>query len=233
MLFAATALALVLVGLLHVAAPAQQQSSDATGATEYAPDLSQTPVGPMDSIPRYALVSPNGRWEALIEEGTGRLFVREIGTTARTGAMQSYDLGSAVQPQLAFSPDGNALVYPQGEGGGTNLYLANLPPTASPKLLVDWPGPEDSPAFSPDGRRLAFVSWRAGTGINSIYVMELEKGPGGAVQVTNVGIGPSPETGKPPPGWVPPPDSGSIRFDGEDLRWTSNGKEYSATIPYQ
>lgn len=52
-----------------------------------------------------------------------------------------------------FSPDGQQLAYHRFENSEWNIYLINI--DGSGKTLL---GPGMQPAFSPDGRRLAFVN---------------------------------------------------------------------------
>jgi serine/threonine-protein kinase len=60
------------------------------------------------------------------------------------------------QPALAASPDGRRLVYVAARGNGTQLFVRSLDELAATPI----PGTEGgaSPAFSPDGERLAFAA---------------------------------------------------------------------------
>ncbi len=84
-----------------------------------------------------------------------------------------------------FDPDvdrrGERLVYASTRHRDTaDLYIKNVSGTAITQLTND-PANEQMPAFSPDGRKIAFASDRAGNW--DIYVMDARGGQ--AVQITN------------------------------------------------
>ncbi len=65
----------------------------------------------------------------------------------------------------AWTPGGNHLVFSANRNEGrehdhrnSELYIASLP-TGEIRALTDGPGPDHSPAVSPDGRRIAFVGY--------------------------------------------------------------------------
>ncbi|HEX2187422.1 MAG TPA: hypothetical protein VHG51_00930 [Longimicrobiaceae bacterium] len=79
-----------------------------------------------------------------------------------------------------FSPDGRTVVVSGLRGGVTDLYAIDLP-TGRATQLTDDRYTEMQPAFSPDGRRLAFVTDRFGTDLDALVyapyrlaVMEVE-----------------------------------------------------------
>lgn len=114
------------------------------------------------------------------------------------------DDGRSTGRIVAFAPD--------GRGG-----IASAP-------IVDAGGRPDRVAVSPDGTTVAFV-WGI-TGIASVWTVP---SAGGAPpsQRTNVGLEDAPRRpGEAPAGFVPPPDSGPPRFDGDDLVWTAQGREW-------
>ena len=78
-----------------------------------------------------------------------------------------------------FSPDGKTLYFEQRVQGGHARRIAALDlasPKSAPRIL-DTRGDAASPAVSPDGRLLAFVSLR--TGVGSVFLMGLPSGQGG------------------------------------------------------
>src|SRR5262249_24270616 len=87
-------------------------------------------------------------------------------------AIVSGQPAAASQPYFtdpAISPDGSEIAFVSGgdiwtvAAGGGDAHL-----------LVSHPATESRPIYSPDGRRLAFVSTRTGNG--DIYVLTLETG---------------------------------------------------------
>lgn len=89
--------------------------------------------------------------------------------------------GGACQP--SWSPDGSQLVFispckARGEFfentyTGSSLYMINVDGTGL-KPLTTVPGSDYDPAWSPDGKRIAFTSQRDGT--KDIYVLNIETG---------------------------------------------------------
>lgn len=90
--------------------------------------------------------------------------------------MAGLDADTPSQPQgdegeFAISPDGRTLVYStqtQGQNGGTgeaftnnsDLFWASIGGGAHINITAENPGADGSPAFSPDGRRLAWLAGR-------------------------------------------------------------------------
>lgn len=198
-------------------------------------DTERTPRQPElgGDTPGRRLTSPDGKWEAIVEEGTGLLTLHSIADSRV--ASTTISVASDVTAEVAFSPSGDLLVYPQRHPHPeTDLMLISVPPSGEARVLTDWSGSEDLPVFSSDGKRLAFIT-ASEYGISSIFVIDVDLGGASAVQVTNVGVkkGPTWEPGTPPPGFVPPPDNAeNFQFEGNRLRWTSLGLQYSAEIPY-
>lgn len=99
--------------------------------------------------------------------------------------------------------------------GSSRIELSRADGTSI--VLVDRGNP-DRVTLSPDGAWVAYVAGT--TGIASVWLVEAREG-GVPRQLTNVGLEDRPrEPGKPPEGWVAPPhEDGSLRFDGELVRW--------------
>ena len=58
----------------------------------------------------------------------------------------------------AISPDARWLVFARGQGDATHLWIAPLVAEAKPVLLVDMPGVQTDPTWTPDGTAIVFAS---------------------------------------------------------------------------
>ena len=81
----------------------------------------------------------------------------------------------------AWSPDGTKIAFVRSRGGTVDVYVANADGTRTQRLargvrLTGDPssdqGPLPQPAWSPDGRRIAFISDRSGT--NDLWMMDAD-----------------------------------------------------------
>ncbi|HRP86550.1 MAG TPA: S9 family peptidase [Gammaproteobacteria bacterium] len=137
-------------------------------------------------------------------------FVLALSLAAPAGA-KPLDAGTLWQLQRlaspAISPDGKLAVvavtrYEVPEDKGiTNLWLVPTDGGAA-RPLTTHPGSDSSPAWSPDGRHIAFVSRRGDDEQSQLYVIPL--GGGEARRVTKV------PTGASAPKWFP--DSTELAF---------------------
>ena len=86
------------------------------------------------------------------------------------------EVGLNITP--VFSPDGRKLAFAQGTEAGTDLYLSESPrgrweEAGAPQRLTAGRFADNlSPAFSPDGSRIAFISTRART--PQLYIMNAD-----------------------------------------------------------
>lgn len=179
----------------------------------------------LDGIPAGEAASPDGRWTAAVTAG-GALRV-ESGSEGHAPRHDDRD----VLPELAWSPDSRLLAYPRlRDGAETELMVLDLTGEAPAAALIAWPCSSDRPAFSPDGRRLAFVS--GCTGVASLWAVEVAAGAGSAVQLTNVGVERVPHPpGQPPEGFIPVPSAGGLTWGADGLRWTAGGQDWTVSPP--
>lgn len=76
----------------------------------------------------------------------------------------------------AWSPDGKTLAYAANRGSGYDLY-AIAPEGGAERRLTSYPGPDDAPAYSPDGRWIYFLSDRGGRdGNRDLWRMPADQG---------------------------------------------------------
>ena len=176
-----------------------------------------------------------GRWRLA---GDGELSLAD-GVLRLTQHGRQWTLADQVADLPAVAPAGDRLVYARrGEGVGlVTLEAWELGDGG------DWLGPRavadgDRPALSADGERVAFVSGRSG--VASIWLVAFDGGE--STQLTNAGVtspalspapldGPRHTPGEPPPGFVPPPVDGSLRFDGDTLRWRGPTGDHQVAVP--
>jgi hypothetical protein len=177
-----------------------------------------------------------GSWElagdAVLRLADGRLTVEQPGMEWR--------LADQVAGEPAVAADGDRLVYARrGDGVGLSSLeaweIGDEGVWVGPRALA---GQADRPALSPDGERVAFVSGRSG--IASVWLTPFDGGE--PIQLTNVGVtspalsdtpidGPRHPPGQPPAGFVPPPHDGSLRFDGDHLRWEAPEGSREVALP--
>jgi Tol biopolymer transport system component len=72
---------------------------------------------------------------------------------------------AGLESSPSLSPDGEHVAYTAVDGGDRDVFLLRVDGQRAINLTEDSPADEDRPAFSPDGRRIAFRSERAGGGL--------------------------------------------------------------------
>jgi len=149
-----TAVLLVLVGAAVVVAIGARRNLPARAPVPFQPQRVERLTS--DGGARRAAVSHRGAYVAFVRaEADGRqgLWLRQVAASALVPVLPPAEVDFA---GLAFAPDDDSLLYalyPHGETVGA-LYEVPLLGGAPRRLLTD---ADSAPAFSPDGRRLAFV----------------------------------------------------------------------------
>jgi WD40 repeat protein len=161
-----------------------------------------------DAPSRLSFLPGENRWPAWTPDGKNIVFqssnpaapglywIRSDGS----GEAQRLTDGKLNETPYSFSPDGKRLAFQQsGNGGSPDIFTApvesdpargaTLPGSAAVRLgkaelFLGMPFVEENPAFSPDGRWLAYSSNESGT--FEVYVRPFP-GPGGRWQISTRG----------------------------------------------
>jgi hypothetical protein len=120
----------------------------------------------------------------------------------------------------AFPGEPGPLAFVSDRDGNYEIYSQNLDGSGLVNLTND-PGTDQSPAWSADGRRLAFTSFRGGDGRQAIYVMNADGSDQTRVSPETAGV-----SDDATPAWSPAGDRlafASTRPFGDSWRvWTMN-----------
>lgn len=116
------------------------------------------------SLDYDAVISPDGKWVVFTSERSGipKLYVKSIeGNQPPTLLINS----NSFQDQATFSPDGSQLALVASHEENAEIYLIPFLPDSVQDIavainLTNHPGGDFRPAFSPDGKRIAFSSDR-------------------------------------------------------------------------
>jgi Tol biopolymer transport system component len=124
-------------------------------------------------VPLPGCWSGDGSWLlfALMDRQTRKSTIWKISPDGRQ-RHQITGHHDAFYRYVALSPDGTLWVYGAMEGRDVGLWVMPSQGGKSIPLVVTHPGHNDGPAWSPDGKRLAFASTRSGT--HDIWVVDLD-----------------------------------------------------------
>jgi len=144
----------------------------------------------LQGLNRYPVWAPDGNSIVFQSQGgasPGLYRVRSDGA----GEAQRLTEGKVEEIPYSFSPDGKRLAFfSAGNAGSMDIFTASMegdtgrPRLGKPELFLGTPFVEVTPAFSPDGRWLAYSSNESTT--FEIYVRPFP-GPGGRWQISTGG----------------------------------------------
>lgn len=95
------------------------------------------------------------------------------------------DHAGAYMAECSVSPDGRTLLYCSLESNQGDLFVHDVPSGITTRI-VDKPGYDGGPFFSPDGNRICWRSDRHGDNLLQVYVADVVRDGSGRI----VGIGP-------------------------------------------
>jgi len=97
--------------------------------------------------------------EGYLEHRRSHLYVVDVATRAVTQVTS----GDHDDEQPAWSPDGLRLAFVSSRGAdpdrenNSDVFVVDATAGATPLRLTSWPGPDEAPAWSPDGRSIAYL----------------------------------------------------------------------------
>jgi len=99
--------------------------------------------------------------------------------------------GAETLPQVSWSRDGKWIAAPdRDQSGHTQIYLFGVESGEKRALTSNYTGTDHAPAFSPDGKSLAYASCAGAVRPCDIYVIDLDRGlvPKTWRRITDVGV---------------------------------------------
>jgi len=172
-----------------------------TGAGQPVP-LTRITHGPWDDI--HPAISPDGQTIAFTSNRSGYwdIYLMDIASGGITRLMDTLEYEGAP----AWSPDNQWLVYETYLDDNLEIEIQSVITPADSIMLTDNPAADFSPAWSPQGRRIVFVSNRSGE--NEVWLADLDKSEDERFE--NISQGPGSKDTHPT--WSP---------DGTSLVWVS------------
>lgn len=195
-----------------------------------------------DTPSRLSFLAGTNRWPVWTPDGKNMVFqsdspaapglywIRSDGS----GEAQRLTKGKPLEYPYSFSPDGKRLAFNQGGNGGSQDVFTALiegdaghPKLGNAELFLGTPFSEVNPAFSPDGRWLAYASDESGS--FEVYVRPFP-GPGGRWQISTGG------GGFPVWSWGAPGAGRELFFQTLDqhvmaVSYTAKGDSFTAAKP--
>lgn len=177
----------------RLAVAAQPAPPAGDPAAEYNLGLYELPVGDGAQTQIYAAEGAHCGRSVYLPSGDALLFVR-AGSGA-SGEQQIYRLeraGGAAEPvpgapkpsyDPAVSRDGRWLAFAARDGARTDIFAMALAGGGTPLRLSDM-GAARAPAFSPDGRQIAFLAIAPGEGGFDLWVADLTVDAGGGLRAS-------------------------------------------------
>jgi len=122
--------------------------------------------GTIETSPSW---SPNGQEIVFISDRSGKPMLYIMDRDGSNLRRITYDFAYCGSP--TWSPRGDRIAFTVMEGGN-NMNIYTIAPDGSDAIKLTASGSNESPAWSPDGRFLAFSSTRSGSA--DIYVMQAD-----------------------------------------------------------
>ena len=118
--------------------------------------------------PLSASWNPSGTMVAYNTLVPSSIVVRDL----QSGSTRTVASGSGVFISPVFSSDGASVIYSHGVDDGTDIYISPATGGDKHRLSIGRGSDNVSPTLSPDGRRIAFTSARAGH--PEVYTMDAD-----------------------------------------------------------